>query len=100
MRSREIAHRDDCNKLRSANAKLQRLNSKLTQELDEVKKKQQTSYQEFKDFNKQLTRKESKLKECNRTIGRLEAGMIEFTSLLEDTLNVKLRYEEIIKRIM
>ena len=26
--------------------------------------------------------------------------MIEITSLLEDTLNVKLRYEEIIKRIM
>ena len=26
--------------------------------------------------------------------------MVEFTALLEDTLNVKLRYEEIIKRIL
>ena len=55
---------------------------------------------EFKDFNKKLTRKESKLKESSKTIGKLEAGMIEMTTLLENTLNVKLRYEEIIKRIM
>ena len=47
-----------------------------------------------------MTRKESKIKESSKTIGKLEAGMIEITSLLEDTLNVKLRYEEIIKRIM
>lgn len=47
-----------------------------------------------------MTRKESKLKESSKTIGKLEAGMIEMTTLLENTLNVKLRYEEIIKRIM
>ena len=100
MRKRDIALRDDCTKLRNANFKLNQLNSKLTQELDEVKQKQQFSYQEFKDFNKQLTRKESMLKESYKTISRLEIGMREITTLLEDTLNVKLRYEEIIKRII
>ena len=40
----------------------------------------------------------SKIKESNRTIGRLENGIKEITKLLEDALNVKLRYQEIIKR--
>ena len=58
------------------------------------------SYLELKDFDKKLTRKMTKIKESNRKIGRLESAMREIATLLDEALNVKLRYQEIIARLI
>ena len=58
------------------------------------------SYLELKYFDKKLTRKMTKIKESNRKIGSLESAMREIATLLDEALNVKLRYQEIIARLI
>ena len=48
----------------------------------------------------QLEKCEAALKESKKTINRMVKNGQEMRQLLEDTLNVKLRYEEIIKAIL
>ena len=100
IRRKNIELRDKCTKLRSANVKLEEQNAQKKIEIDDAVKKSALDYKEFKDLSMKLEKRDTALQESKKTISRMVKNGQETRQLLQDTLNVKLRYEEIIKAIM
>ena len=58
------------------------------------------SLKQFKNLDLMLIKKESELKQLKKTQDRLKAKFSDMQSLFTNTLNVKLRYEQIIRNLM
>ena len=100
IRRKNIELRDKCNKLRSANLKLEEVNQKKKVEIEDAVKKSALNYKDFKELYLKLEKRDTAIQESKKTVNKLVKSGQETRQLLQDTLNVKLRYEEIIKAIM
>ena len=58
------------------------------------------SLKQFKSLDVMLIKKESELKQLKKTQDRLKTKFSDLQALFANTLNVKLRYEQIIKNLM
>ena len=52
------------------------------------------------ELDLRLAKRDAALQDSKKTMNKLIKGATESRQLLQDTLNVKLRYEEIIKAIL
>ena len=58
------------------------------------------SLKQFKDLDMMLIKKETELKQLKKAHDRVKSKFSDLQALFTDTLNVKLRYEQIIKNLM
>ena len=58
------------------------------------------SLYQFKDLDKLLIKRDSEIKQLKKTLDHSKTKCRDLLALFTDTLNVKLRYEQIIKNLM
>ena len=95
QRLRNISVRDECNKLRARNVKLEEELAKTKQEIELM-----FDYSSFQDQEAVINQLKHSLSLNKTYIAQLEKSTQLSRSLLKDTLNTKLRYEKIIKKVM
>ena len=100
LRTRNIAIRADCNKFRSlqseAAGEMLRVKLQLEAEMNTATR----SLKQFKNLDVLLIKKDTELKQLKKAQDRLKTKFSDLQALFTNTLNVKLRYEQIIKNLM
>lgn len=67
--------------------------------IDAISEEEIKHYQEYKQYEKSLLKKDAQIKSLKSANKRLIASLTETNSLLQQTISVKLRYQEIIEKI-
>ena len=97
---RNIALEDDCNKMRGFKTVTNQKLKTLQAENDENSQGFQTINQQSNELIHLLDQKSALLKEATKTIYAQKSRDLELRKHLTDALNVKLRYENIIKKLV
>lgn len=86
--------------LRKQQMKAQDAAKQAKKELKERLSVESRSMQQFDELEKMLVSREAELKSSRKQNGKLKEKKRELVNILTDVLNVKLRYEQIIKRVI
>ena len=100
LRLKNIAIRDGSNKMRAINNLLTDEVAKLQAHNSESVQSSLLNYKQFKDLDQLVLKKKELLKEAKKSISSYKAKEKETAQMLYDTINVKLRYEQIIKNLI
>ena len=92
--------RDKCNKLKKTQLALKKENTTLKLSLYDANIQSCEDYKTFKELDLRLRKKDEALAIAKLNFDRLMQSSKESRKMLRDTLNVKLRYEAIIKKLI
>ena len=95
LRVKNIALRDDCNKLRRALNIAKKAKADLVPELMGAKAKQDEHHREYLDWEALSKKQDEKLLKTTASLKKLQKAFKQTNITLKDTFNVKLRYEAI-----
>ena len=99
IRTKNIGLRDNFNKMSVHNNEAQEEIKKIKLENETIIQASLKNYQQFKKIDQLLAKREAELKKANVLVKKLTKKNSKLIIGLTDTLNVKLRYEQIIKNL-